>query len=99
MEAIHPVAQQALDTLKTALTRVIVGWTLLPGDMIIVDNRAAAHARTGFTPRHDGEDRWLQRLFTIQDFRRTRASRRSRGHVCVALPIEFFSEQSSSKTT
>jgi L-asparagine oxygenase len=90
MEALHPAAQTALDTLKDALTQVIVGCMLAPGDLIIVDNRVAVHGRTEFKPRHDGTDRWLQRLFVVEDFRRTRASRRRAGHVCTSLTVEFF---------
>ena len=89
MEASTPSGQLALKILEEALLKVAVEHRLLAGDLMIIDNRVAAHARTAFQPRHDGEDRWLQRLFVVHDFRRSRASRPHDSHVCVSLPIEF----------
>ncbi len=89
MEALNPIAALALDYLKEELQKVVIEWTLMPGDMMIVDNRVAAHARTAFQPRYDGKDRWLQRLFVVQDYRRSRASRSLGGRVCTSLSVEF----------
>lgn len=90
MEAIDPAAQTALKTLETVLSSVAVEHRLVPGDMLIVDNRVAAHARTAFAPRGDGQDRWLQRIFAVRDFRKSRASRARGSHVCTPLPIELI---------
>lgn len=95
MEAITPEARLALDALESELMQAAVGTVLLPGDLMLVDNRTAVHARTGFQPRYDGNDRWLQRLFVIEDFRRSRASRSPGGHVCVPLTVEFSGVQLS----
>ncbi len=38
---------------------------LLPGDLIIFDNQRMVHARDGFSPKMNGCDRWLIRLFGI----------------------------------
>jgi L-asparagine oxygenase len=40
-------------------TRVLLG----PGDLLIIDNRKGAHARTAFRAHHDGRDRWLHRVY------------------------------------
>jgi L-asparagine oxygenase len=93
MEAMNPAARDALECLKSALMEVVVDHALEPGDMFIVDNRMAAHARTGFRPRYDGEDRWLQRMFVVQDLRRSRASRPRTGHVTVPLTVELAAER------
>jgi L-asparagine oxygenase len=87
MEAVVPDAADALQELKAALKGVIIGWRLTPGDLLIVDNQAAVHARTGFRPRYDGEDRWLQRMFVRQDLRQTRPGRPRRSHVCAPLSV------------
>ena len=89
MEALNPAAASALDLFKSALEQVIVDYMLTPGDLFIVDNHAAAHARTDFQPRYDGEDRWLQRLFVVRDFHLSRKSRLDNGHICTPLNIEF----------
>lgn len=75
-EARHAVA--LLDQVLTALRRTII---LNPGDLAFVDNRIALHGRTEFTPRYDGHDRWLQRVFVNLDFRRSRELRPNGGSV------------------
>jgi L-asparagine oxygenase len=90
MEAMTHPARLALKTLEAALLKVTVESRLERGDLLIIDNRTAAHARTSFQPRYDGQDRWLQRLFAVHDFRRSRASRPGGSHICTPLPIEFF---------
>lgn len=79
---INPEAQAALGRFVAALRGGLDGWTLAPGDLLVVDNRRTVHARTGFTPRYDGRDRWLQRVFTVRDFARTRGVREGDSHVC-----------------
>ncbi len=90
MEAENPAAQRALECVKEALTQVLVGWVLVAGDMVIIDNRVAAHARSSFKPKYDGQDRWLQRLLVVEDFRRSSGSRYRGKRVCISLPIELF---------
>lgn len=63
---------RALDRLRDAFMSTMVGTVLTPGDLLIIDNRKAVHGRTGFTPRHDGADRWLRRCFSITDIRAAR---------------------------
>lgn len=82
MRAVNEETKIAFEALKGALLDVLVGQILLPGDMIIIDNRVAAHARTAFQPRYDENDRWLQRLFVVEDFRRSQQGRPQRSHVC-----------------
>ena len=94
MEALTLPGQLALKILEEALLKVAVEYRLLKGDLMIVDNRVAAHARTAFRPRHDGQDRWLQRLFVVHDFRSSKASRPRGSHICTPLPVEFFHRDS-----
>lgn len=85
MEGLSEEAAWALGLLQDAMTSVLAGVVLERGDLVIVDNRAAAHARTAFTPRYDGCDRWLRRCFTIADFSRSRTARVPESHVCAPL--------------
>lgn len=87
MEGLSEDAAWALDQLRQAMTEVMAGAVLEPGDLIIVDNRAAVHARTAFTPRYDGTDRWLRRCFTVADLSRSRAARVMGSHVCAPLRV------------
>lgn len=77
-------AKQAMSILGDALRAVRRTIILEPGDLAFVDNRLALHGRTEFTPRYDGRDRWLQRIFVHRDFRRSRELRQAGGHVLVS---------------
>ncbi|MEV7728524.1 clavaminate synthase Cs1 [Streptomyces sp. NPDC087917] len=56
-------ADEAVAKLSQALDDVTEGVFLTPGDLLIIDNFRTTHARTPFTPRWDGRDRWLHRVY------------------------------------
>jgi clavaminate synthase len=58
-----PAAAEALAALSKALDEVTEPVKLTPGDLVVIDNYRTTHARTPFTPRWDGADRWLHRLY------------------------------------
>ncbi|WP_414076817.1 TauD/TfdA family dioxygenase, partial [Staphylococcus aureus] len=69
MQGIEDEAEKTLNELKEILPKVSNGVQLNPGELIILDNNKVAHARSAFKPRYDGEDRWLQRMFSINDLK------------------------------
>ena len=48
---------------------------LSPGEIMIVDNRRAVHGRSPFSPRYDGNDRFLIRCFSRIDYESTAYAR------------------------
>ncbi|MEU4769917.1 TauD/TfdA family dioxygenase [Actinosynnema sp. NPDC023794] len=82
-------AERAMARLGAALAEVCETVVLAPGDLAIVDNRLALHGRTPFTPRYDGRDRWLQRVFVHLDHRRSRALRPGNGQVLEAVGTDL----------
>jgi L-asparagine oxygenase len=74
-------AGDALTELQSLFAAHALTHYLTPGDLAIVDNRVTAHGRTSFTPRYDGQDRWLQRTTVTQNLRRSRFLRADDGHV------------------
>lgn len=74
-------AGHALAALRSLFVTHALTHYLTPGDLAIVDNRVTVHGRTGFTPRYDGRDRWLQRTCVTQNLRRSRLLRIADGHV------------------
>jgi L-asparagine oxygenase len=74
-------AAGALRQAAAALAAVAVSIAARPGDLLLIDNRAALHGRTAFHPRFDGEDRWLQRCYVVADLRASAVMRDRRGHV------------------
>jgi L-asparagine oxygenase len=81
-------AKWALDTLRKALAQVGIGFHINPGDLLIMDNRLVAHARSFFQPKYDGKDRWLPRIFIVVDFHQSSFSRGRGQHVCSPLYVE-----------
>ncbi|MCX5193827.1 TauD/TfdA family dioxygenase [Streptomyces sp. NBC_00249] len=82
--ATHPLddeAKAAMGELREALMRTMSALALRVGDLAVVDNRLAVHGRTSFTPRYDGQDRWLHRVYAHLDHRRSRVDRKGGGAV------------------
>lgn len=76
-------AEKSLAHLREALWAVRTDVVLRPGDMIFVDNRIVVHGRVAFSPRYDGADRWLHRVFVHLDHRRSRGFRPGDGAVLI----------------
>lgn len=68
-------AEIALTELRRVAAQVGCWTVLTPGDLLIVDNRKAVHARSEFKARYDGKDRWILRTTALIDFERSRDSR------------------------
>lgn len=76
--AMNLQAQQALDTLRSVVEsrQFDEPHLLLPGDFMIFKNQRVLHARDGFEPHNDGADRWLIRLFAVNDLSRVKLARK-----------------------
>ncbi|MFI0508342.1 clavaminate synthase Cs1 [Streptomyces sp. WSLK1-5] len=59
----EPDDVEAVAVLSKALDEVSEAVRLTPGDLLVVDNFRTTHARTPFSPRWDGKDRWLHRVY------------------------------------
>jgi L-asparagine oxygenase len=81
--ALTDEGRDALVEIGTLIARNYDGIRLVPGDLAVVDNRVALHGRSSFVPRYDGRDRWLQRMFSFADLRRSRDHRPGDGSVLV----------------
>ncbi len=58
-------ARSLLEKLRRIAWEVAEPIRLARGDLLIIDNRRTAHARSRFDARFDGSDRWMQRAFAI----------------------------------
>ncbi|SFR30181.1 Taurine catabolism dioxygenase TauD, TfdA family [Lentzea waywayandensis] len=58
----QPELRAAWERLGEALDRCATTVFAAPGDVVIVNNDIAAHARRPFKARYDGTDRWLKRI-------------------------------------
>jgi L-asparagine oxygenase len=69
MRATTPEAEPALEALSrlTADPSIQHGIVLQPGELVLLDNRKTTHGRQPFTPRYDGTDRWLHRIYLRRD--------------------------------
>lgn len=67
MSAKTPEGERALAALRAAVEKEQREIAVGPGDMLVIDNRRAVHARSIFLPHYDGEDRYLLRLGVVRD--------------------------------
>lgn len=67
---LDPDAARAVAEFRGIIAESARTIVLEPGDMVLIDNHAAAHGRTAFTPRFDGADSWLRRFHTVQSMPR-----------------------------
>ncbi|MET9855163.1 TauD/TfdA family dioxygenase [Streptomyces sp. NPDC006450] len=63
VRALTSGAQAALDQLQSVCRAVSHEVYLRPGQALLINNRKGVHARSTFTARYDGQDRWLQRTY------------------------------------
>jgi len=65
VRALTADASAVLDRIRQVceLPGVAAAVRLRPGDVLLMDNRKGAHARSTFDASHDGYDRWLQRVY------------------------------------
>jgi L-asparagine oxygenase len=66
MAGLNARARAALDAVKLAALAACTPIGLETGDLLIIDNRRAAHGRSAFTPAYDGPDRWLKRAYLVE---------------------------------
>ncbi|MCF2127756.1 TauD/TfdA family dioxygenase [Strepomyces sp. STD 3.1] len=81
VRAMTTAAEAALDRLQAACRETSHQVHLRPGEALLINNRKGLHARTPFTARYDGADRWLQRTYVRRSqwsirYRQTPDSRR-----------------------
>jgi len=79
--ALDREAGEVLERLAEVMHECAVDLVLRPGDLAVLDNRIVMHGRAGFTPRYDGHDRWLHRVYVSLDNRRNRPARPGNGAV------------------
>lgn len=72
-------AEHALAQLQEACRGVAHEIALRPGTALLINNRKGLHARSQFTARHDGRDRWLQRTYLRRNLWNIRYRRESGG--------------------
>jgi L-asparagine oxygenase len=65
-------AEAALTELQRTCREVAHRVVLEPGTALLINNRKGLHARSPFTARHDGQDRWLQRTYLVRSLWRIR---------------------------
>jgi L-asparagine oxygenase len=84
-QATEAEGRAALSALAEALEHVVHEIVLAPGELVIVDNHVAAHGRSAFTARYDGEDRWLRRFYSTRAVPRWAEQMMTRPRVLPAL--------------
>jgi L-asparagine oxygenase len=75
MRGTDQAAQDLLGRLISAYVEGRSAYTLRVGDVLILDNKRAAHGRSDFIARFDSTDRFVIRSFVVRDLDRSRHAR------------------------
>ena len=67
MTGLSNKAELALQALREIAIEIMDRIYLEAGSLLIMDNKRCVHGRGEFTPRYDGNDRWLQRSYVLTD--------------------------------
>lgn len=67
MKGTNESACLALDELQNAIDNNTKEVALKTGDLFVIDNNTTVHGRKPFQPRYDGTDRWVQRVFVVDE--------------------------------
>jgi alpha-ketoglutarate-dependent taurine dioxygenase len=70
-------AESAIQELMASLHRNTFEIPTSAGDYLYLDNYRTTHGRAPYTPRYDGSDRWLRRLYITSYLRKSRHLRAS----------------------
>ncbi|SEI21620.1 TauD/TfdA family dioxygenase [Pseudomonas asplenii] len=65
MVAETALAHSKMQYLRSVAWDAVQAVALKAGDMLVIDNRRTAHARSAFSAQLDGRDRWIQRTFVL----------------------------------
>jgi L-asparagine oxygenase len=85
MHGITNDAESIIHKIVEIYKRHRIAHVLEPGDIIIIDNRHAVHGRSPFTPRYDGNDRYLIRSFATFDYNKSMYARPNGGRIVSAI--------------
>lgn len=72
MRGVTPLAQAALEHVRSCIDEVYQSVTLEAGDLLLFDNRRVMHARSPYQPSYDGSDRWLLRALLLESYWKAR---------------------------
>ena len=68
-------AGHALEAVIKAVDQRLQDVSLVPGEVMIIDNLRTVHGRRPFSARYDGRDRWLRVVHAAADLRRSEGLR------------------------
>lgn len=85
MEGITDSAHEIVKKIVDVYYERRIRHRLMPGEIIILDNRRAVHGRSPFFPRFDGKDRFLIRCFSRVDYDSTLYARPDNGRMISAI--------------
>ncbi len=77
VSGLSPEAKRAFDYIIEVIEEANTGVVLEQGHIILINNHRLAHGRGSFKANYDGKDRWLERVLTLDDLRKSVHLRKS----------------------
>lgn len=77
VSGLSPEARRAFDFMLEVIDEAKTGVVLEQGHILLLNNHRLAHGRGSFKANYDGKDRWLERVLTLDDMRKSVHLRKS----------------------
>lgn len=85
MKGINEQANEILKKIVNIYYENRLEVNLKSGDIILIDNNRATHGRSSFTPKYNGNDRFLIRCFCTFDYKKSAYARLDGGRIVQAI--------------
>jgi L-asparagine oxygenase len=85
MKGITPSAQKIIKKIVDIYYQDRISHNLKPGEIVFIDNNRAVHGRSPFSPKYDGQDRFLIRCFSTYDLNKSQYARNNNSRTIKAI--------------
>lgn len=81
---IHEEADELINKIVDIYYKRRLSHVMVPGEILLVDNKRTVHGRSKFAPKYDGSDRFIIRTFVVFDYQKSEYARSDKGRMVSA---------------
>jgi L-asparagine oxygenase len=85
MAGLTEESENMIQTIVDIYYKERFSYSLVPGDILFINNNKAVHGRSSFSPKYDGNDRFLIRCFGTYDYKKSEYARPNHSRTIAAI--------------
>lgn len=85
MTGINAESEEMIQRIVDIYYKERFSYNLVSGDILFINNNKAVHGRSSFSPKYDGNDRFLIRCFGTYDYKKSEYARPNNGRTIAAI--------------